>query len=66
MPVYRMYFWLRDHGEIPCRDDFKVDDDAAASLVAHVLYNACSDVCDYFELAPNFCGTSIPSESQAR
>jgi hypothetical protein len=50
MPVYRMYFWFRGYSQIPCRDDFKVDDDVAASRVAHVLYNACSDVCDYFEL----------------
>src|SRR5215472_7732856 len=31
-------------------EDFEADDDAAATRIARVLYDACSDVCDCFEL----------------
>jgi|SRR5215472_3983381 len=48
MSAYRMYF--RTAGEIRGRDDFEANDDVTAIRVARVLYDACSDVCDSFEL----------------
>ena len=48
MTAYRMYF--RTVGKISCREDFEADDDVAAIRIARVLYDACSDVCDCFEL----------------
>jgi hypothetical protein len=50
MPVYRMYFWTKGPDQIPTRDDFQADDDVSAIRIARVLYDTCSDVCDYFEL----------------
>src|SRR5262249_21927719 len=46
--TYRTYFLLDDriHG----REDFQADDDVAAIRIARVLYDACSDVCEAFEL----------------
>jgi hypothetical protein len=48
MTTYRMYF--RKTGEIRGREDFEADDDVAAIRIARVLYDACADVCDCFEL----------------
>jgi hypothetical protein len=49
--IYRMCFWFKDHhSHIHGREDFKADDDAAAIRIAHILQQACSDVCDNFEL----------------
>ena len=46
--TYRMYFFIdhRIHGQ----EDFQADDDVAAIRIARVLYDACSDVCEAFEL----------------
>jgi hypothetical protein len=43
-----MYF--QNKGKIDGREDFEADDDVAAIRIARVLYDACSDVCDHFEL----------------
>jgi hypothetical protein len=48
MPVYRMYF--RMTGQIHGREDFEAADDVAAIRIARVLYFACSDVSDGFNL----------------
>jgi hypothetical protein len=48
MSAYRMHFQLAGH--IYGRENFEADDDVAAIRVAGVLYNACADVCDGFEL----------------
>jgi hypothetical protein len=48
MSAYRIYFRIQDnvHG----RRNFEADDDVTATRIARVLYDACSDVCDGFEL----------------
>jgi hypothetical protein len=48
MSTYRMYF--RAAGEIHGRDDFEADDDVAAIRIARALHDACSDMCQSFEL----------------
>jgi hypothetical protein len=48
MPSYRIYF--RGGGVMVGRDDFEADADEAALLIARNLRDACSDVCDRFEL----------------
>jgi hypothetical protein len=50
--IYRMYFWFRNHhsSHMQGREDFKADDDVAAIRIACILQDACSDVCDDFEL----------------
>jgi hypothetical protein len=48
MPSYRTYF--RGGGVIVGRDEFDADADKAALLIARNLRDACSDVCDTFEL----------------
>ena len=48
MSAYRIYF--RTNGRIHGREDFEATDDAAAIRIARVLHDACSDVCDGFEL----------------
>ena len=48
MSAYRICF--RAAGEICGREEFLADDDVAASRIARVLYDTCSDVCDSFEL----------------
>ena len=48
MLEYRMYF--RIAGQIHGRDDFEANSDVAAIRIARVLYEACSDVCESFEL----------------
>jgi hypothetical protein len=48
MSTYRMYF--RTTGQIRGREDFEAADDVAAIRIARVLYDACSDVCDGFDL----------------
>jgi hypothetical protein len=50
MPVYRMYFGIRGQRQIHGCEEFEAGDDAAAIRIACVLYDACSDACDYFEL----------------
>ena len=37
-------------GRIQVRENFQTDDDLAAIRIARVLYDACSDVCEAFEL----------------
>jgi hypothetical protein len=49
MRSYRVYFrtaW----GTIGGRDDFMAEDDGTALSIAAMLYDACSDVCETFEL----------------
>ncbi len=46
---YRVYFRHRQFG-IVGRDDFSAEDDRAATALAEVLCDACSDICDHFEL----------------
>jgi hypothetical protein len=48
MPDYRVYF--RGPAFIHGRHDFAAEDDAAATVMAEVLYEACSDRCEHFEL----------------
>lgn len=48
MTAYRMYFRIDDH--IHGRQDFRADDDFAAIRIAGVLFDACSDICQSFEL----------------
>ena len=48
MTAYRIYFYI--NGEIHGRQDFEADGDVAAIRIARVLYDACSDLCDRFEL----------------
>jgi hypothetical protein len=45
---YRIFF--RAQGAIVGRDDFEAESDRAASMIAEVLCDACSDRCDSFEL----------------
>ncbi len=48
-PSYRIYF--RDRaGRIVGRDDFAAEDDLAAMAIAQLLRDACSDVCETFDL----------------
>ena len=37
-------------GRTQLRENFQADDDVAAIRIARVLYDACSDVCEAFEL----------------
>jgi hypothetical protein len=46
---FRIYFRHRVNG-IVGRDEFEAEDDGAALAFAEVLCDACSDVCDSFEL----------------
>ena len=46
--TYQIYF-LAD-GRTQGREEFQADDDVAAIRIARVLYDACSDVCEAFEL----------------
>jgi len=48
MAAYRIYFV--GPGRISARQDFEADEDVAAIRIARVLYDACSDVCEAFEL----------------
>jgi hypothetical protein len=46
---YRLY--LRGpSGEIVGRDDFEAEHDAVAIAMAELLWEACADLCDHFEL----------------
>jgi hypothetical protein len=47
--AYRIYFRHQKIG-IVGRDEFEAEDDRAAIAFAEVLCDACSDVCDHFEL----------------
>ena len=46
--TYQIYFLADDRTQ--GREDFQADDDFAAIRIARVLYDACSDVCEAFEL----------------
>lgn len=48
MGTYRMYFL--DADRIRAREDFEADIDIDAIGIARALYDACSDICDSFEL----------------
>jgi hypothetical protein len=48
MPDYCAYF--RGTAFIHGRHDFEAEDDAAATVMAELLYEACSDRCEHFEL----------------
>src|SRR5215471_16074962 len=48
MTAYRIYFYI--NGEIHGRQDFEADGDVAAIRIARVLYDACSDICESFQL----------------
>jgi hypothetical protein len=48
MPSYRIYF--RKGDGIAGRDDFEAENDRDAMFIATLLCDACSDVCDTFEL----------------
>jgi hypothetical protein len=48
LPDYRVYF--RGPALIHGRHDFEALDDAAATVMAELLYEACSDRCERFEL----------------
>jgi hypothetical protein len=48
MPDYRVYF--RGPAFIHGRHDFVAEDDVAAMVLAELLYEACSDRCEQFEL----------------
>src|SRR5215469_8090500 len=66
MSAYRMYFLIR--GQIQGGEDFEAADDVAATRIAGVLYDTCSDVCDGFDLWQGkrqlLRATTIPSENQ--
>jgi hypothetical protein len=49
MTVYRIYF-TTFNGRIVGRHDFAADDDATAARIGYVLFEACSDACQAFEL----------------
>ena len=49
MALYRLYV-LNDSGRIESGDDFEAPSDDVALVVADMLCEACSDVCDRFEL----------------
>jgi hypothetical protein len=46
--AYRIYF--RVSGQIHGREDFEAAGDVGAIRIARVLYYACSDICDSFDL----------------
>ena len=48
MTSYRMYFLASER--IEGRQDFEADEDIAAIRIARVLHDACSDICQSFEL----------------
>ena len=48
MTGYRMYFLVADR--ITGREDFDAADDVAALSIARILCEACSDICQSFEL----------------
>ena len=52
MTSYRMYFRSDDKPGVAIRgrDDFEAHDDVEATRVARVLFDACSDGCQSFEL----------------
>jgi hypothetical protein len=73
MPDYRVYF--RGPTFIHGRHDFEAEDDAAATVMAELLYEACSDRCEHFEVwrgatmiypiaweEPQPCATMIKSQ----
>lgn len=45
---YRVFF--RHNSDIVGREDFEAEDDATAMVMASLLCDACSDVCERFEL----------------
>ena len=49
MALYRVYF-LNEGGRIESGHDFEASSDAVALAVADTLCEACSDLCDRFEL----------------
>ncbi len=48
MALYRIF--LRGQAAILGREDFKAETDQAAIILAEVICDACSDICDFFEL----------------
>lgn len=48
MTLYRIF--LRGDAAILGREDFEAENDQAAIIFAEVICDACSDVCDFFEL----------------
>ena len=48
MASYRMYFLASER--IEGRQDFEADEDITAIRIAGVLHDACSDICQSFEL----------------
>ena len=49
MPQYHVYFRSGEDA-IVGRDDFAAEDDATALQIASLLQDACSDMCERFEL----------------
>jgi hypothetical protein len=48
MVSYRVF--LRGQAAILGREDFEAENDQAAIILAEVICDACSDICDFFEL----------------
>lgn len=59
MGSYRCFFRGRS-GAIQGRDDFEANDDVQAMVLAELLGDACSDICDTFELWQGARRVSIP------
>lgn len=60
MGSYRCFFRGRS-GAIEGRDDFEANDDKEAAVLAELLGDACSDICDTFELWQGERLLDIPS-----
>ena len=58
MLPYRIYFI--DEGSICGRHDFSGESDHAAIQMAHVLFEACSDGCDLFDLWQGTRHVAVP------
>ncbi len=59
MGSYRCFFRGRS-GAIEGRDDFEANDDNEAAALAELLGDACSDICDTFEVWQGAIRLAIP------
>jgi hypothetical protein len=58
MPAYRIYFF--GDRQIHGRYDFDADKDQSAIQIGHVLFEACSDDCQSFDLWQDIKRLAVP------
>lgn len=65
MGSYRIYFHGRS-GSIQGRDDVDAEDDRSAVIMAELLWEACSDVCETFEVWQGIRRVDEPCTARSR